>query len=44
MAGAAYSFAHERMSIYQSLFAKPDAHGNAHIPRTRRDIYQTTEQ
>lgn len=44
MAGAAYSFAHERMSIYQSLFAKPDAHGNAHIPRTRRDIYQTIEQ
>jgi hypothetical protein len=39
MAGAAYSFAHERISIYQSLFTKPDATGNAHIPLTRRDIY-----
>jgi hypothetical protein len=39
MAGAAYSFAHERISIYQALFAKPDPAGNAHIPPTRRDIY-----
>jgi cyclopropane-fatty-acyl-phospholipid synthase len=39
MAGAAYSFAHERISIYQSLFTKPDAAGNAHIPLTRQDIY-----
>jgi cyclopropane-fatty-acyl-phospholipid synthase len=42
MAGSAYSFTHERVSIYQALFAKPDASGNAHIPLTRRDIYQTT--
>ncbi|MDQ2786484.1 MAG: cyclopropane-fatty-acyl-phospholipid synthase family protein [Chloroflexota bacterium] len=41
MAGSAYSFAHERVSIYQALFTKPDASGNAHIPLTRRDIYQT---
>ncbi len=40
MAGAAYSFAHERISIYQALFAKPDTAGNAHIPLTRRDIYK----
>jgi len=39
MAGAAYSFTHERISIYQSLFTKPDAGGNAHIPLTRQDIY-----
>jgi len=44
MAGAAYSFAHVRISIYQSLLAKPDASVNAHIPLTRRDIYQTTKQ
>lgn len=42
MAGAAYSFARERISVYQTVFAKPDAGGNAHIPLTRRDIYQTT--
>lgn len=42
MAGSAYSFAHERISIYQSLFAKPDANGHAHIPLTRRDIFQAT--
>ncbi|MHB8644771.1 MAG: class I SAM-dependent methyltransferase [Thermomicrobiales bacterium] len=41
MAGAAYSFAHERISVYQALLAKPDATGKAHIPLTRRDIYQT---
>jgi len=39
MGGAAYSFAHERISIYQALFTKPDPTGNAHIPLTRRDIY-----
>ncbi len=39
MGGAAYSFAHERISIYQALFTKPDSTGNAHIPLTRRDIY-----
>ncbi len=44
MAGSAYSFAHERVSIYQALFAKPDATGNAHIPLTRRDIYASREQ
>lgn len=43
MAGSAYSFAHERISIYQALFAKPDAAGKAHLPLTRRDIYQTTK-
>lgn len=40
MAGCAYSFAHERVSIYQALLAKPDARGNVHIPPTRRDIYE----
>ena len=39
MAGSAYSFAHERISVYQALLAKPDAAGDAHVPRTRRDIY-----
>ena len=43
MAGAAYSFAHERISIYQALFTKPDAAGNAHIPLTRQDIYARSE-
>ena len=41
MAGSAYSFAHERISVYQALLAKPDAAGKVHIPPTRRDIYQT---
>ncbi len=40
MAGAAYSFAHERISIYQSLLAKPDAAGDAHLPWSRADIYR----
>ncbi|MDQ6602149.1 MAG: class I SAM-dependent methyltransferase [Chloroflexota bacterium] len=40
MAGAAYSFTRERISIYQAVFTKPDAAGNAHIPLTRRDIYE----
>ena len=40
MAGCAYSFAHERVSIYQALLAKPDASGNVPIPPTRRDIYE----
>lgn len=41
MAGAAYSFTHERISVYQALFAKPDSAGNAHVPLTRRDIYRS---
>lgn len=40
MAGSAYSFAHERISVYQALLAKPDAAGNADIPLTRADIYR----
>jgi cyclopropane-fatty-acyl-phospholipid synthase len=39
MSGAAYSFERERISIYQSLLARPDASGNAHVPLTRADIY-----
>lgn len=41
MAGAAYSFARERISVYQSLLAKPDAAGDAHLPWSRADIYRT---
>jgi cyclopropane-fatty-acyl-phospholipid synthase len=40
MSGAAYSFTRERISVYQSLLAKPDAAGNAHLPPTRADIYR----
>jgi cyclopropane-fatty-acyl-phospholipid synthase len=39
MAGAAYGFDREHLSVYQALFAKPDALGNAHLPLTREEIY-----
>jgi len=39
MAASAHGFQIGRIGIIQSLFAKPDAAGIAHVPRTRDDIY-----
>jgi cyclopropane-fatty-acyl-phospholipid synthase len=39
MAGSAGSFAAGRISVYQSLLAKPDAQGDAGLPLTRDDWY-----
>ena len=39
MAGSAYHFARENLSVYQSLLAKPDAEGRAAVPRSRADVY-----
>ncbi len=39
MAGSARGFARGRLAIYQTLLAKPDAAGEAHLPLTRRDWY-----
>lgn len=39
MAASAVSFDAASIGIYQSLLAKPDAHGTVTIPRTRRDLY-----
>jgi cyclopropane-fatty-acyl-phospholipid synthase len=39
MAGSAQGFARARMALYQTLLAKPDIQGNAHVPPTRRDLY-----
>jgi cyclopropane-fatty-acyl-phospholipid synthase len=40
MAGSARGFARGRLAIYQTLLAKPDAAGAAHLPLTRRDWYR----
>jgi cyclopropane-fatty-acyl-phospholipid synthase len=39
MAGSAHGFAHGQLAIYQTLLAKPDANGAAHLPLTRADWY-----
>lgn len=39
MAGSADGFAHGRLAIYQTLLAKPDDAGRAHLPLTRGDWY-----
>ena len=39
MAAAAHGFNTGRIGIIQSLFAKPDARGAVHLPRTRADLY-----
>lgn len=41
MAGSAHSFAHGRIAVYQTLLAKVDREGNAHLPLTRNDWYHT---
>lgn len=40
MAGSAYNFARERVSVFQSLLAKPDTDGHVIIPPTRADLYR----
>jgi cyclopropane-fatty-acyl-phospholipid synthase len=39
MAGSAQGFNRGRMGLFQTLLAKPDAHGHAGVPMTRRDLY-----
>jgi cyclopropane-fatty-acyl-phospholipid synthase len=39
MAGSAQGFARGRMALYQTLLAKRDAAGKAHLPGTRDDLY-----
>jgi cyclopropane-fatty-acyl-phospholipid synthase len=39
MAASAHGFDHGDLAIYQTLLAKPDAGGRAHVPLTRRDWY-----
>ena len=39
MAGSAHAFKLGRLAVYQTLLLKPDAHGEAHLPLTRRDWY-----
>lgn len=41
MAGSAYGFQRGRLAIYQSLLSKPDDRGDAHLPLTRRDWYDS---
>jgi len=39
LGGSAQGFARGRMALYQTLLAKPDAGGRAHVPVTRDDLY-----
>ncbi|MBV9488835.1 MAG: class I SAM-dependent methyltransferase [Verrucomicrobia bacterium] len=39
MAGSAHGFRRGQLGIYQTLLAKPDGQGNAHLPLTRDDWY-----
>jgi cyclopropane-fatty-acyl-phospholipid synthase len=39
MAGSAHGFDHGDLAVYQTLLAKTDAAGRAHLPLTRRDWY-----
>jgi cyclopropane-fatty-acyl-phospholipid synthase len=39
MAGAAHRFKRAEQGVYQTLLAKPDKHGLANLPLTRRDWY-----
>jgi len=39
MSGSAHGFESGRLNIYQTLLAKPDAEGHAHLPLTRDDWY-----
>jgi cyclopropane-fatty-acyl-phospholipid synthase len=41
MAGSAHGFAHGRLAVYQTLLAKVDREGNAHLPLTRTNWYHT---
>ncbi|GAC1422331.1 MAG: hypothetical protein NVSMB64_30810 [Candidatus Velthaea sp.] len=39
MAGSAQGFQRGRMALYQTLLAKPEANGSAHVALTRRELY-----
>jgi cyclopropane-fatty-acyl-phospholipid synthase len=38
MTASAHGFATGSINVVQTLFAKPDAHGDAHLPMTRGDV------
>jgi cyclopropane-fatty-acyl-phospholipid synthase len=40
MAGSAHGFDRAKLAVYQTLLVKPDPYGCAHLPLTRRDLYQ----
>jgi cyclopropane-fatty-acyl-phospholipid synthase len=40
MTASAHFFSTGRINIVQTLFAKPDAHGESHLPMTREDVLQ----
>ena len=40
MSAAAHRFATAEIGIIQSLLAKPNGHGNVHVPLTRADLYR----
>ena len=39
MAGSAHAFSVGRLTIAQTLLAKPDRHGRVSLPLTRADLY-----
>lgn len=39
VAGCAHAFEAAHLNIYQTLLAKPDAHGRSGLPPTREDLY-----
>jgi cyclopropane-fatty-acyl-phospholipid synthase len=41
MSAAAYGFRTGRISVVQSLLAKPDARGGVRVPRNRADLYRS---
>ena len=43
MAGCAHAFADGRISVFQSLLAKPDAAGTVPLPWSRADVYATRD-
>jgi cyclopropane-fatty-acyl-phospholipid synthase len=40
MAAAAHGFRKGRLNVIQTLFAKPDVHGDVELPQTRADLYR----
>ncbi len=40
LAASAHGFKCGRLAVYQTLLAKPDQHGDSHVPLTRRDWFE----
>jgi cyclopropane-fatty-acyl-phospholipid synthase len=41
MSGSAYAFDSGNISVVQALFSRPDGHGKAHLPLTRKSMYES---